>query len=94
MTFGANGRRRRLKTNKLEDNKMQSYKAKNGAQQFKPAQDWIIAAVENDENAGFCLACGDECEGVEPDARRYECDACGAHKVYGAEELMIMGLFH
>ena len=41
---------------------MQSYKAKNGAQQFKPAQDWIISAVENDENAGFCLACGDECE--------------------------------
>ena len=58
---------------------MQSYKAKNGAQQYKPAQDWIISAVENDENAGFCLACGDECDGVEPDARRYECDACGAH---------------
>ena len=65
---------------------MQSYKAKNGNTQFKPAQDWIIAAVENDENAGFCLACGDDCTGVEPDARRYEW--------YGAEELMIMGLFH
>ena len=47
---------------------MQSYKAKNGAMQFKPAQDWVISAVENDENAGFCLACGDECTGVEPDA--------------------------
>ena len=73
---------------------MQSYKAKNGNQQFKPAQEWVIAAVENDENAGFCLACGDDCTGVEPDARKYECDACGAHKVYGAEELMIMGLYH
>ena len=73
---------------------MKKYMAKNGAQQFKPAQDWIISAVERDENAGFCLACGDECEGVEPDARKYQCDACGAHKVYGAEELMIMGLYH
>ena len=73
---------------------MQIYKAKNGAQQFKPAQSWILAAVENDESAGFCLACGGECDGVEPDARKYKCEDCGAHKVYGAEELMIMGLFH
>ena len=73
---------------------MQSYKAKNGNQQFKPAQSWILAAVETDENAGFCLACGDECDGVEPDARKYQCQSCGAHKVYGAEELMIMGLYY
>ena len=73
---------------------MQSYKAKNGNQQFKPSQDWLTRAIENDENAGFCLACGDDCDGVEPDARKYMCESCGAHKVYGAEELMIMGLYH
>ena len=40
---------------------------------------------------GFCLACGNE-QRAEPDARRYQCDACGAHKVYGAQELALMGL--
>jgi hypothetical protein len=40
------------------------------------------------DNPGFCLACGNEQEGCEPDARRYECEACGERQVYGAEELM------
>ena len=40
---------------------------------------------------GFCDACGAEAYGVEPDARNYTCEACGAHEVYGAEELVIMG---
>jgi hypothetical protein len=44
------------------------------------------------DSAGFCLACGAETTGVEPDARRYECEACGAAKVYGLEELLVMGL--
>jgi hypothetical protein len=52
--------------------------------------DTILAAVEADDNIGICLACGYEQDGVEPDARRYACEQCGAHKVYGAEEL----LFH
>lgn len=42
------------------------------------------------DNPGFCIACGIECEGVEPDARRYECEACGESAVYGAEELALM----
>jgi hypothetical protein len=43
--------------------------------------------MDND-NPGFCVACGHEQGGCEPDARRYECEVCGEHKVYGAEELM------
>jgi len=54
----------------------------------------IVAAVERHQttldNPGFCLSCGAEVEGVEPDARRYECECCGERQVYGAEELMIM----
>ena len=73
---------------------MRMYTSKSGRQLFKPAQSRLIDALENDASAGFCLACGDECDGVEPDARKYECDACGEHKVYGAEELMVMGLYH
>lgn len=40
---------------------------------------------------GACLSCGEQAEGVEPDARGYECDACGKPHVYGLEELLIMG---
>lgn len=46
------------------------------------------------DNPGFCLACGFEAEGVEPDARRYECESCGERKVYGAEEPLIQEAYH
>lgn len=42
------------------------------------------------DNAGFCIACGAEADGCEPDAREYECEACGEKAVYGAEELVLM----
>ena len=45
-----------------------------------------------DEFIGVCLECGDIQENVEPDARNYPCDACGARQVFGAEELLIMGM--
>lgn len=51
--------------------------------------DRIIEAVESDDNLGFCTTCGEEAWGVEPDARGYECECCGANSVYGAEELLI-----
>lgn len=41
------------------------------------------------DNPGFCVECGNEAEGVEPDARNYECEACGANGVFGAEELFL-----
>ena len=52
--------------------------------------DRILEAVESGDYMGFCLACGDEAYGVEPDARKYECESCGKPKVYGAEELLLM----
>ena len=52
--------------------------------------DRILEAVESGEDMGFCLACGDEAYGVEPDARKYECESCGTDKVYGAQELLLM----
>jgi hypothetical protein len=54
----------------------------------------VVEAVEESyrslSNHGFCIACGEEAEGCEPDARGYTCEACGAKKVYGAEELLVM----
>ena len=53
----------------------------------------VMAAVErlhiSLDNPGFCIRCGSEADGVEPDARRYECEACGENGVYGAEELLL-----
>lgn len=40
---------------------------------------------------GVCLGCGATRECCEPDARQYECDECGERKVYGAQELLLMG---
>lgn len=39
---------------------------------------------------GICLACGADADGVEPDARGYECEACGETSVYAAEELAML----
>jgi hypothetical protein len=51
----------------------------------------ITRAIESADNLGFCKACGAKAYGVEPDARGYVCESCGAHEVYGAEECL-MGL--
>jgi len=56
--------------------------------------DRIIEACERRnsslDNPGICLACGADADGCEPDARKYECEACGEKQVYGAEELVMM----
>ena len=57
----------------------------------KPTMNQVLEAVESDDHLGFCLACGEESHGVEPDARRYKCESCGEHKVFGAEEILVMG---
>ncbi|HEY6018434.1 MAG TPA: hypothetical protein VIY48_00585 [Candidatus Paceibacterota bacterium] len=41
---------------------------------------------------GFCLSCGEDIEGVEPDARYYRCEFCGEEMVFGAEECLLMGI--
>lgn len=56
--------------------------------------DRVVEATERQmfslDNPGFCLACGNEQEGCEPDARKYECEACGQKQVYGAQEILFM----
>lgn len=57
-------------------------------------QDRIIDAAKRQmcglDNPGLCVACGNEQEGCEPDAREYVCEACGEKTVYGASELVQM----
>jgi predicted amidophosphoribosyltransferase len=54
----------------------------------------VLEAVESEmtslDNPGFCLACGADADGCEPDARNYECEECGKKAVYGAEECLLM----
>ena len=52
--------------------------------------DSAMEACQADDNLGYCLACGDEAYGVEPDARRYTCESCEEPAVYGAEEIVMM----
>lgn len=58
---------------------------------FKMTEDEYRENV-NDYN-GFCLACG-ECRfgETEGDARNYPCESCEENKVFGTEELLVMGL--
>lgn len=57
-------------------------------------EDRLFDAVKREmttlDNPGFCLACGNEQGGCEPDAREYECEACGEKQVYGAAELFTL----
>lgn len=53
----------------------------------------VMDALENDRSIGFCIACGCEHDGCEPDARNYTCESCGEPKVFGAEELLLMNVW-
>jgi len=59
-------------------------------------QERVMNAAEREmfgtDNPGFCRSCGEEQEGCEPDARNYECEVCGKREVFGAAELLIMGV--
>ena len=68
----------------------QEYLTKAGVKQVMPVM--TEAEYRAVDNEGFCLACGAEASCVEPDARKYPCEVCDARKVYGYEELLMMGL--
>jgi len=46
----------------------------------------------DDARQGLCVWCGAVREFCEPDAYQYDCEACGGRTVYGAENLVLMGL--
>lgn len=59
----------------------------------RPTIDDVMEACEADDHIGFCISCGEEHYGIEPDARKYECESCGERAVYGAEECLISGFY-
>lgn len=71
----------------------QAYTTRSGVKRFRPVIENADSFRElSGEMTGWCLACGTEAYGVEPDARRYTCESCGAPFVFGLEELLMMGL--
>ena len=42
------------------------------------------------KNPGFCIACGEDATGCEPDARNYTCEICEEKQVFGAQEIVFM----
>jgi hypothetical protein len=44
------------------------------------------------DNPGFCLSCGDDADGVEPDAEGHICEGCGESAVMGAENALILAV--
>jgi hypothetical protein len=52
----------------------------------------VIAACERRmttlDDPGFCLECGAELQGVDPDAEAGECELCGEDAVSGCETLL------
>jgi len=48
-----------------------------------------VEAMTLEKLLGVCIACGEEHEVGEADARGYRCAACGAMKVYSAEDLVL-----
>lgn len=45
-------------------------------------------------SAGYCLACSQQQDGVEPDAEGYECLQCGEDEVVGPDTALFMGLVY
>ena len=55
-----------------------------------------LKAIEKaaEEYAGWCIACGRKHHQVDPDTHGEKCEnsKCGKLKVYGAEEMGLMGM--
>ena len=56
--------------------------------------DTLMESAETDGTTGYCIFCGSEADGIEPDAGKCECAECGRDGVYGAEELILRGIYH
>lgn len=69
---------------------LESYSWETGAASI--GLDRLMRAVEASmfdlSMPGFCLNCGSEADGIEPDAESYHCEACGANRVFGAELIL------
>lgn len=45
-----------------------------------------------EQYVGYCISCGSDRENCEPDTRQCKCEECGEFTVFGADEILFMGL--
>lgn len=58
----------------------------------KGLRERVLEAIQEDDYVGFCLDCGAENYQCEPDMEEGRCESCGADRVYGAQQILLMGL--
>jgi len=51
--------------------------------------EFIMEARFDENNPGFCLICGEKTIGIDPDAKNYKCESCGAEQVFDLRWLMM-----
>jgi hypothetical protein len=69
---------------------MKTIRTKSGL--YKPVFNAEFEALCHGDNAtGLCIKCGNEVDGIEPDAERYRCDQCENETVFGLEQLAVRG---
>ena len=51
--------------------------------------DGVSRSMFGTDNVGFCLKCGEENNGCEPDMEGGKCEACGESAVTGAENCLL-----
>lgn len=49
-----------------------------------------LELMEEMSGVGYCAACGESQDSVEPDAQGYECNSCGEPKVVGFELAVLL----
>ena len=52
----------------------------------------IQRAILCDNGTGFCTTCGKAHKYTEPDAEHYPCTKCKTPTVFGAEQILLLGL--
>lgn len=62
---------------------------KNGKVGYRPSETELGKMVYDSQ--GFCTACGEVHDNVEPDTERDCCDSCEELAVFGAENLALRG---
>lgn len=77
-----------MKIEKLSGVSSKTGKPRKGIKAFMHEAEYE-SGCEN--SCGLCLLCGAVDEGVEPDARGYECHSCERRGVYGFEEAFMLG---
>jgi len=67
--------------------------SKRGNTYYLPTESELTEFLELDENVAICIRCGDTEQVIEPDVEKAHCECCDQYGLYGAEQLLLLGLY-